>query len=540
MLPAGSPPRGLAFVPSRQQLLVTSSGDNSVLIFDLSDLTLAPRVVTSVVAPGGIAVDDVLGLAVVTNTVTNQVTIIDLATRLAVDTISVESTPWGVDINAATHVAVVSNFNSSSLSLIDLKTRRVIGTISDVPSSDNVAAVAVNSATNTAVVASRLQNSVRVIDLASRALTNTFPVGADPVAVAVNPVNNTAVAVNASGRSLTLLDLGARTTTELTQLSLNTPQGVAIHLPSNTAIVASLGSSELVFVDLFTLQVTGRVTSIGAPTAVATTPAAREAAAVIPANNNMAVVTFPAAGQFTVVSAADFATPVAAGSLASGFGTGLSSTTEQAAGFPLPTTLGGITVRVAGVDAPLIYVSPLQVNFQVPNDLSGRKTVQVIRSGVTIATDQVEIVTSVPALFTLNGAGTGPAAAVNEDGSIVTADGCVAGGTPAPPDTVVELFGTGQGPLTPVVSAGQAAPADPLSATPNTPVVTLGGVSVTVEFSGAAPSFAGLWQINIRIPKKSQNPPSGPAVPLVVTLNGRSSPPFATLAVNTTLQTCTK
>ena len=143
-----------------------------------------------------------------------------------------------------------------------------------------------------------------------------------------------------------------------------------------------------------------------------------------------------------------------------------------------------------------------------------------------------------PALFTIDGSGSGPVAARNEDGSVV---GCVAGARPAEPGSVVQLFGTGQGSLTPELATGERGPPSPLSPdsppseTATLPVVTLGGVPVTVEFSGAAPNFVGAWQINIRIP---EDLPSGPAVPIIVTIEGVSSPPFTTLAVNTDVQPC--
>ena len=81
------------------------------------------------------------------------------------------------------------------------------------------------------------------------------------------------------------------------------------------------------------------------------------------------------------------------------------------------------------------------------------------------------------------------------------------------------MFGTGQGPLTPSVSDGQAAGFNPIPITTTVPQVSLGGVNVPVDFSGAAPNFVGLWQINVRVPK---NAPIGD-VPVAVVFNGINS-----------------
>src|SRR5258708_4586705 len=71
-----------------------------------------------------------------------------------------------------------------------------------------------------------------------------------------------------------------------------------------------------------------------------------------------------------VTDSAGYGPRVAPGSLASLFGSGLAATATQAAGFPLTTSLDGATVSVGGNLAPLLYVSPTQINFQVPSSAS--------------------------------------------------------------------------------------------------------------------------------------------------------------------------
>ena len=76
------------------------------------------------------------------------------------------------------------------------------------------------------------------------------------------------------------------------------------------------------------------------------------------------------AAPVALVNAASYDATVAPGSIAALFGAGLSTQTTIATTLPLPKTLGGVTVKIGGIDAPLFFVSPNQINLQVP---SGRR-----------------------------------------------------------------------------------------------------------------------------------------------------------------------
>ena len=103
-----------------------------------------------------------------------------------------------------------------------------------------------------------------------------------------------------------------------------------------------------------------------------------------------------------ITSAADFTrlAPLAPESLATAFGTGLATQTAEAEGHPLPTTLGGTTVRVRGVPAPLTYVSPGQVNFQIPGGLpAGEATISVTAGDGTVTEGVTRLAPVSPGLF---------------------------------------------------------------------------------------------------------------------------------------------
>jgi uncharacterized protein (TIGR03437 family) len=178
--------------------------------------------------------------------------------------------------------------------------------------------------------------------------------------------------------------------------------------------------------------------------------------------------------------------------------------TVTATTVPLPTTLGGVQVLVGGVAAPLIYSSPGQINFQVPSGtpVGGFVDFQVLGSstGQILASWLFRIDEASPGLFTADGSGTGQLLAVNQDGTLNS------DANPAKAGTYISLYGTGQGLITGMPADGRIAQGN--IATPDTPQVFINSGFVPnsdIQFSGLAPGFVGLWQINVKVP--SDAPP---------------------------------
>jgi uncharacterized protein (TIGR03437 family) len=120
-----------------------------------------------------------------------------------------------------------------------------------------------------------------------------------------------------------------------------------------------------------------------------------------------------------VVSAASWASPVAAGSVVAIFGSQLANITASASGYPLPTNIRGTSVTVNGVAAPLYFVSPGQINAQMPSSIYSPVTGAISASlivtspiGTSPAT-QVAVTDSVPGVFTADATGCGQAAVLN-------------------------------------------------------------------------------------------------------------------------------
>jgi uncharacterized protein (TIGR03437 family) len=205
------------------------------------------------------------------------------------------------------------------------------------------------------------------------------------------------------------------------------------------------------------------------------------------------------------VSAANYRREsLAVEAIAALFGEGLATRTEAATALPLPTQLAGTTVRLTdtnGVEhlAPLFFVSPQQINYQIPPGVAaGTVTVTIFKDG-TLAASGVESARAVaPSLFTANANGRGVPAGYgvrvrNGVQSLVTIARTEGGMQvpepidlgPADDQVVLVIFGTGL----------RRRPA--LSSL----TLTIGGLSVPAEYAGETPGLVGLDQLNFLLPR---------------------------------------
>lgn len=204
--------------------------------------------------------------------------------------------------------------------------------------------------------------------------------------------------------------------------------------------------------------------------------------------------------QVAIVNNASFRgdQPVAAGSWVAAFGafSGVSTTTASA--FPLPKTLGGVKVTVAGVDAALYDVRSGQLTFLIPYaTVPGLQPVQITTSSATV-TGTVRVISSAPGLFTKDTQAPPKGAVRNQDGATENSSAA-----PAKRGEIVSIYATGPGTLNQTVQDGAAPGATPLITTKSTPQVFIGGVEAQVQFSGLNPDAPGLWQINAFVPNLS-------------------------------------
>ena len=219
-----------------------------------------------------------------------------------------------------------------------------------------------------------------------------------------------------------------------------------------------------------------------------------------------------------VVDAAQFQAVVARGGISSIFGTNLAADVAIVGDVPLPFELGGARVLVDGWEAPLFFVSPNQINFQVPFEASftGEVGVVVIRNGEESPPEPASMAEFAPAVFINPNTGE-PIIQRFPDGALITA------ANPAKPGDVLIIFVTGIGGVSNPPATGAPSAASPLAQAQVTPVVTVGGEGTQVFFAGLAPFFVGLGQINIQLPESLVT--TGLTMPLVIDFEGSRNPP---------------
>lgn len=205
-----------------------------------------------------------------------------------------------------------------------------------------------------------------------------------------------------------------------------------------------------------------------------------------------------------VVNAASFTGAVlTTGSLVSVFGTNLAASTATASSLPLPTTLGGVTVQIAGTPASLLYVSPTQINLLVP-PLPSQSAVPVsVLGGAQTASLMLTTAAFSPGIFTTKQTGMGQGAIlISGTPDFAAPSGSIPGANarPVPRGQYVSIYCTGLGPI----------PSRRHSA-----FVTVGGQQASVSYAGPAPGYAGLYQINALVPTTIS---PGDALPVVVSV----------------------
>ncbi|HBY61401.1 MAG TPA: hypothetical protein DEH78_16385 [Solibacterales bacterium] len=209
---------------------------------------------------------------------------------------------------------------------------------------------------------------------------------------------------------------------------------------------------------------------------------------------------------------------VAPGSLVSIFGESLSSDTVAGPSNPLAQTLDGVTVRLDSRILPLLFVSPQQINAQLPSELpEGAYKLTIRTSAGEEAKAEVTVAPNAPGVF-LRPVGDQPFVLATRAG-----DAPVTAEAPARRGELITIYGTGFGPYERPVPDGFATPGSPDYPLVDKLEVVLGEQVWTPEWSGAAPGQVGIAITRVRVPEDA---PSGQPLLLTIRVKGRSSNQF--------------
>jgi uncharacterized protein (TIGR03437 family) len=190
-----------------------------------------------------------------------------------------------------------------------------------------------------------------------------------------------------------------------------------------------------------------------------------------------------------------------------------------------PTSVDGTSITVAGIPAYVAYVSPGQVNIEVPSGVpSGTQQIVVTTAGGTSTAYNITVNATEPGMlappsFIINGQ-QNIVAVLSNTTTYILPPGTIAGLTTVrtKPGDYITFYGVGFGAVTPAMQAGTLVLAvNQINANFG---VTMGGVPATVTYDGLGPYYTGLYQFNVIVP----NIGASDATPVVFTLGGTPIP----------------
>jgi uncharacterized protein (TIGR03437 family) len=202
--------------------------------------------------------------------------------------------------------------------------------------------------------------------------------------------------------------------------------------------------------------------------------------------------------------------PLAPGTIAQVYGSGLAASATSTGTLPLPIMFNNTFALVGSAQAPLYSLSNGQIDIQIPSELSAPQQVPVVLS-VNNALTQPVILNLVPAAPGVLSANDGPTPPSVQNGAHLIAQhaadfSLVSSSNPSQPGEYLIMYLVGMGVTNPLVASGVQTPSSPLSIVTHEPTVTVGSQPATIAFAGLTPGFVGLYQINFQVPSSA---PSG-------------------------------
>jgi uncharacterized protein (TIGR03437 family) len=216
----------------------------------------------------------------------------------------------------------------------------------------------------------------------------------------------------------------------------------------------------------------------------------------------------------SVVNAADGGKAIAPGGLISIYGTQFSPVNVATNEIPVPTALADSCLAVNGLPVPIFFVSPTQINAQMPFAMIGSVTMILRTPGGTSDNFNLTVLPNAPSVFRANVEGLGSEVATivrDINGELVTPS------NPVHKNDSLVIYLTGLGITNPASQDGTPGALDPLADAIVPPTVTLGGSNLALQYAGMAPGEVGVYQINVKVPSSIQ---SGLSIPLIISQGG--------------------
>jgi uncharacterized protein (TIGR03437 family) len=520
-LRTGNQPSGMAISFDQQYLLVGNAGSQIVNVFDLQTL----QATTPIQLPGGHIALSVASSANATLATTefydgtHHIVRLDLNSRTGSEPASL-----GVFSNlTANDVALVASPNGSSIMAVGVDGSVLLyDAVQDTFTVSRQDFTALSgayaaSAFGQYVVGSNLLNSslVPVMQFETQSGTSSGFSFVDQFAFRTTVPVPAATTGSSTGTTTTTTTTTTSTTTtaaansaagtiETVSLSTSQPTVSLATRMAEAPLTGSIGLSPSMF-SRTVAPLYSRTSVVNLTVSGFTVLAWDYAASVAPPELNQ------------VVNAADFSANLAPGGLISIFGSDLSPVNLATQEIPLPTALGDTCLTVNGLPVPMLFVSPGQINAQLPFETIGDVTLVLRTPGGVSDNFNMVVQPGAPGVFQSGVAGPEtniPTIMRTDDNQLVTASNPV-----HPGDTLV-IYLTGLGQTNPAVPDGQPGPAGPLAVALNEPTVTLGGVGLTVAFAGMTPGEVGVYQINVTVPG---GVPQGLSIPLTIAQAGAST-----------------
>lgn len=215
-----------------------------------------------------------------------------------------------------------------------------------------------------------------------------------------------------------------------------------------------------------------------------------------------------------VVNAADGSKAIAPGGLISIYGQQFSPVNIATNEIPVPTALADSCLSVNGLPMPMLFVSPTQINAQMPFEAIGIVTMILRTPGGVSDNFNTVVLPGAPSVFraTIDGLGSDvPTVVRATNGEMVT------DANPVHKNDYLVIYLTGLGTTNPAVQTGMPGPMNPLASAIVSPLVTIGDAALPLLYAGMAPDEVGVYQINVKVPASV---PSGLSIPLTITQAG--------------------